>query len=85
MFEEFFAKLAGKFAKKKLNLQEGTMETKPWYKSKNIWTGVVVTLLAAYGTAATQFGLPTTPEWIYAFLGALGIYTRATADTKITT
>lgn len=58
-------------------------ETKPWYQSKGVWTGVVTVLLAAYGAAASQFGLPNTPEWIYVLLGAAGLYSRVTANTKI--
>lgn len=85
MLETFFAKLAGKFTSTKLKLEDGPMDqTKPWYKSRGVWTGVAATLIAAYGTASVQFGLPAVPEWIYAFLGALGVYSRVAADTKIT-
>lgn len=57
--------------------------TKPWYQSKGVWVGVVSVVLAAYGTAAVQFNLPHIPEWIFSLLGAAGIYSRVTADTKI--
>jgi hypothetical protein len=59
------------------------METKSWWRSKTIWAGVVAVILAGYGTAATQFGLPPVPEWIFALLGALGVYGRTTANTTV--
>lgn len=79
-----FAKLFGKYLAGKIKLEDGKMdEKKKWFKSKTIWTGVVAVLLAAYSTAASSFGLPPVPEWIFAILGTLGIYTRTTATTKI--
>lgn len=89
-----FKKIAAKFAAKKiedaLDLQEGTaMETKKWWKSKGVWTGVITVLIASYETSqkalAPQFGynLPEIPSFIYMVLGSLGIYTRAVADTKV--
>jgi hypothetical protein len=52
---------------------------KKWYKSKAFWAGVVAVLVSAYNTASTNFGLPVIPEFVYAVLGFLGIYGRATA------
>ena len=83
MFESFFAKLAGKFAAKKLNLQEGTVETKKWYLSKGVWTGIATGLLGIYATVQVYAGFPAIPEWVFALLGGLGIYSRIVADTKI--
>lgn len=57
---------------------------KSWWQSKTIWSGIIAVLLAAYGTAAVQFGLPQVPEFVYALLGALGIYGRAVATKEIT-
>jgi hypothetical protein len=59
------------------------MDSKKWWLSKGIWTGVVAVVLAAYATAASQFGLPAVPEWVFAILGAFGVYTRATATTVL--
>ena len=59
------------------------MDSKKWYMSKNVWVGIVAVLVAAYGTAATQFGLPAIPEFVFGVLGALGIYTRVTATSVI--
>ena len=58
-------------------------ETKKWWLSKTIWAGVVAVILAAYSTAAIQFGLPAMPEWVFAILGAFGVYGRATATTVL--
>ncbi len=59
------------------------MENKSWWKSKTIWAGVVAVILAAYGTAAAQFNLPAVPEWVFALLGALGVYGRVTANSTV--
>lgn len=85
MLKNLIAKLFGKYLSKKIDLQETKMEdTKVWYKSKGVWTGVVIVVISAYETAAQHFGLPPIPAWAYTLLGAMGIYTRATADTKVT-
>jgi len=85
------AKIFAANVARKLDLQEGTaMETKKWYKSKGLWTGIVTTLIGAYVSVDTQVGpnagfdLPNIPDIVFVFLGALGIYSRATADTKLT-
>ena len=59
------------------------MDSKKWYLSKTIWTGVVAVLLAAYSAAAAQFNLPAVPEFVFGILAAFGIYTRATATTVL--
>ena len=59
------------------------METKPWYKSKTILSGIVTVIVAAYNSAAGQFNLPIIPEFIYGILAALGIYGRTSGTTKI--
>lgn len=64
-------------------------ETKKWYLSKNIWTGIVSVLVGLYSLVAANLGpafgfvLPIIPEWVFVILGALGIYTRATATKSI--
>lgn len=83
MFQNFFAKIAGKFLSKKLDLQEGVVDTKKWYLSKGVWTGVVTGLMGIYLSLSPQLNLPAVPEWIIALLGALGVYSRVTAETKI--
>jgi hypothetical protein len=65
------------------------METKKWYKSKTIWSGIISILIAVYNTMrpllAQYFNiyLPEIPDWVYTILGALGIYGRVSADKKI--
>ena len=82
---DFLVRFIGRRIAKKIDLQETKMEdTKVWYKSKGVWTGVVIVVISAYETAAQHFGLPPIPAWAYTLLGAMGIYTRATADTKVT-
>ena len=80
---KFIAKIAGKFASKKIGLMEGNLETKKWYLSKGVWTGIVTGLLGIYATVQPAAGLPAIPEWLFAFLGGLGIYSRVVADTKV--
>lgn len=82
IFEKFFSRLAGKFISKRAGLEEN-MDTKSWWKSKGIWTGIVTGLLGIYATLQPQFGWPTIPEWIFALLGGIGVYSRVDAETKI--
>lgn len=89
----FVYRFVGAKVAKILNLQEGGMvdqvEAKKWYKSKGVLTGVVTVLIALYSTVGTalapQLGwnLPPIPEWIFAILGSLGVYSRVVADKKI--
>jgi hypothetical protein len=86
-------RLAGKKIAKILKLEEGNMaentETKKWYRSKGVLTGVVTVLIGLYEsvriTLAPQFGwtIPNIPEFLYVLLGALGVYSRVVADKKI--
>lgn len=81
---DFVLKIFGRKIADKLNLQEGTLEdTKPWYQSKTIWAGAVAALVGVYNSIAAVKALPPIPDWVFTILGAIGIYTRATADTKI--
>lgn len=83
MFENLIAKLGGKFLASRLKLQEGKVESKKWFLSKGVWTGIVTGLMGIYLSLAQQLNLPAVPEWIFALLGALGIYSRVVAETKI--
>ena len=63
------------------------MDTKKWYLSKGVWCGIVTALVGA-GTAIAQlFGVDLNGNAIFGLiitaLGAFGLYTRATADSKI--
>ncbi len=64
-------------------------EGKKWWKSKSILNGIVIVLIGTYETIwislAPQMGwnLPAIPEFLYVVLGAIVIYTRTVADTKI--
>lgn len=86
---DFVLKLIGREVAKKLDLKEGNMETKKWYKSKTVISAIVTVLIGAYdlvgANLAPQFGwtLPQIPAWIFTILGAIGIYGRVTAETKI--
>jgi hypothetical protein len=82
--------LVGKFIAGKLKLEEGKpMETKPWYKSKTVWSDIITILVGVYTAAqsglAADLGhtLPVIPSWIFAILGGIGIYGRASADTSL--
>lgn len=63
------------------------MDSKKWYQSKGIWTGVITALIGA-GTAIAQLlGVDLNSNALFgviiSVLGALGLYARATADTTI--
>lgn len=80
---DFILKMVGRDVAKKLDLQEGAMDTKPWYQSKTIWAAVVSGLIGLYNGVAAAKGLPPVPEWTYTLLGAVGVYSRATSTTVI--
>lgn len=90
MIKKIIYKMIGKVIAKKLDLQEGKMtDSKKWYKSKGVWTGIVTVLVALYQGIDTQIGpqvgfnLPDIPNFVYAILGAIGIYSRKVATTTI--
>lgn len=86
---DWMLKIIGKQIAKKLKLEDGKMETKKWYVSKGVWTGILTVLIGGYETTrvavAPQFGwnIPAIPPFVYTLLGAMGVYTRVTAETKI--
>lgn len=64
------------------------MEEKKWWKSKGVWTGIVTVVIGALYAIDLQFGTAITlsPAFgvVISILGALGIYSRTTANTVIT-
>lgn len=66
------------------------METKSWWKSKGVITGIVTVIIGTYESVrvllAPQMGwtLPDIPPLVYTILGALGVYSRVTATSTIT-
>lgn len=64
-------------------MADPVVTTKKWWQSKTIWCGVVAVLIASYNSASIQFHLPAIPDFIFALLGAFGIYSRTQTDTKI--
>lgn len=83
---DFVLKIFGRKIATSLKLEEGTMDgTKKWYTSKNLWSCVISGLLGTY-LALIQQGvhLPEIPAWILTLLGAVGVYSRATATEKLT-
>jgi hypothetical protein len=63
------------------------MDEKKWWQSKGVWTGIVIIVIATLTAIDAQFnvGLMNNPitQVILAMLGAMGVYSRVTADTKI--
>lgn len=82
---DFILKWIGKDIAGKLQLQEDSKmdETKPWYQSKGIWTAVIAGLAGIYQGISSIHPLPVIPQWVFTFLGAMGLYSLRTADTKI--
>jgi membrane protein YqaA with SNARE-associated domain len=84
------ARLAGKKIAKELELMEGKMEdSKKWYQSKSKWTAVVTVIIGLYDLIGANLApvigwtLPQIPAWVLTILGAMGIYSRVTAEKKI--
>ena len=63
------------------------METKSWYKSKAVWSNILVVIVAAVTAVDANFGTGIMSNTFVAtaltFLGGLGIYGRVTAKTTI--
>jgi hypothetical protein len=63
------------------------MPTKPFYKSKTFWSDVITLIVAGLGLsdqyAGTHIMNSSITSSVLAVAGILGIYGRATADTKI--
>jgi ABC-type branched-subunit amino acid transport system permease subunit len=57
--------------------------SKKWWASKAVWAGVIAILVAGYNVATVQFGLPAIPDFVFAILGAFGVYGRVAANTEI--
>lgn len=58
-------------------------DTKSWFQSKTVISGLAAVGIAAYNAASTEFGLPPIPDFVFGILGALGIYGRVTAKSTI--
>ena len=66
------------------------MGVKAWWQSKSMWAAIVTAGVGIYNAGVipavqASFGviLPPIPAWILGIAGAVGIYGRATATTKI--
>lgn len=84
----FLLKFIGRQVAKKLDLQEGKVESKKIYKSKTFWSDVMTIIVAIVGFADSYFAsgqIATNPAYqgVLTVLGALGIYGRKTATTHI--
>ena len=87
--DNLVAKIAGKYVSARLALLEDSqMESKPWYKSKTMWSDIATIALAVVGFVDKYkySGAISASPWYstaLTFLGGIGLYGRATADTTI--
>lgn len=81
---DWILRLFARKVAKSLDLREDdNMETKAWYKSKTILSAIVAALIGIYNAVGSIQNLPAIPDWVFTILAAIGIYGRATAETKI--
>lgn len=63
------------------------MNSKPWYRSKTIWAGILVIITVTINAIMEQFGpnpnLQVLLSVISGVAGAFGIYGRAVSTTDI--
>jgi hypothetical protein len=63
------------------------MPTKPYWKSKTFWSDVITLIVAGLGIsdqyAGTHIMSSSIASSVLAIAGLLGIYGRASADTKL--
>lgn len=77
-------KLVGRNIAGKLDLQEDqNMDAKPWYQSKGVLTAIVSAVIGVYQAVSLIHPLPPIPPFVFTLLGAVGLYSLRTADTKI--
>lgn len=83
--KDWIVKIAVRKLAKKINLQEGVVDKKKWYLSKTLWSNVVVVLIGTYELVKANIvpGLPGIPPIVLTILGALGVYSRATATKPL--
>lgn len=74
----------------KLDLKEGIpVDTKKWYQSKTIWSGVATILFGTYELTRAHlapnmgWALPEIPSWVLTILGGMGIYGRMVGTKQI--
>ena len=77
--------LIAKRAAKELDLKEGPVDTKQWWKSKGFWSNVVIIGIGVYELvrANAMPALPPIPPVLLTILGSLGLYSRATATKPL--
>lgn len=57
---------------------------KAFWKSKTFWASILAVLIGAYETVIVPiFGTPPIPDFVYAILGALGLWGRVTATEPL--
>lgn len=60
------------------------METKSWFKSKAVWSAVLMALVGAVQPVSASLGHPIViPAWVTEVLAGLGIYGIRTGDKPI--
>ena len=64
-----------------------TTASKKWYLSKGVWSGILTAVIGAGLSITKLFGIDLNTNAIFTLvitvLGALGLYSRVTADTTI--
>jgi hypothetical protein len=58
-------------------------DSKPWFTSKTVWSGILTGLAGLYSTLGASYGWPAIPSWITTILGVATVYGRTTADKTI--
>lgn len=67
----------------KIKKEVKNMDSKKWYLSKTVWSGIISVIIVAYNATSITFGVPAIPEYVFGILAALGIYSRVNATTVI--
>lgn len=89
MFESLIYKIAGKWLKGKIDLQEDSKmdSTKKWYQSQTLWSDILTIVTLGIGVADAHFGTHIASSSVYAsvlaILAAVGIHGRMTATAAI--
>ena len=82
---DFVLRFLGREVATKLDLKENSQmdKSKPWWQSKTIISAAIAAVIGVYNAVGGVKGLPPIPDWIFSVLAGIGIYSRVTATTTI--
>lgn len=61
-----------------------SLDSKPWYRSKAVWAGIITAVLGIIQPVSSAIGHPVqVPLWMIEFLTGIGLYAIRTGNQPI--